>query len=95
MLAFATGSDRAPIKGLGSLRFVLARQGPDTEQYEQLKGGKFMMMILSLLMRSLLPLCVHTHTHMQAADVAHLLQPPAAATVLVQGEAEKKARGCH
>ena len=93
MLAFATGSDRAPIKGLGSLRFVLARQGPDTEQYEQLvRVGMLMMIILSLLMRLLFSL---VYTHMQAADVAHLLQPPAAATVLVQGEAEKKARGCH
>jgi ubiquitin-protein ligase E3 A len=32
LLSFSTGSDRAPIKGLGSLKFVLARAGPDSEQ---------------------------------------------------------------
>lgn len=31
VLSFATGSDRAPIKGLGSLRFVISRMGPDSE----------------------------------------------------------------
>jgi len=30
-LAFSTGSDRAPIKGLGSMIFVIARHGPDSE----------------------------------------------------------------
>jgi len=30
-LAFCTGSDRAPIKGLGSMIFVIARHGPDSE----------------------------------------------------------------
>ena len=33
VLSFATGSDRAPIKGLGSLRFVISRMGPDSELY--------------------------------------------------------------
>lgn len=33
VLAFATGSDRAPIKGLGSLRFVISRMGPDSDLY--------------------------------------------------------------
>jgi len=33
LLSFATGSDRAPIKGLGSLRFVISRMGPDSEMY--------------------------------------------------------------
>lgn len=31
-LSFCTGSDRAPIKGLGSLKFVISRAGPDSEQ---------------------------------------------------------------
>jgi ubiquitin-protein ligase E3 A len=31
-LAFSTGSDRAPIKGLGSLKFVVSRAGPDSER---------------------------------------------------------------
>lgn len=31
-LAFCTGSDRSPIKGLGTLRFVVSRAGPDSEQ---------------------------------------------------------------
>lgn len=31
-LAFCTGSDRSPIKGLGSLRFTVSRAGPDSEQ---------------------------------------------------------------
>ena len=31
-LAFATGSDRAPIKGLGSMKFVISRNGPDTSR---------------------------------------------------------------
>lgn len=30
-LFFCTGSDRSPIKGLGSLGFVIQRQGPDTD----------------------------------------------------------------
>jgi hypothetical protein len=29
-LFFCTGCDRSPIKGLGSLGFVIQRQGPDT-----------------------------------------------------------------
>lgn len=32
-LAFCSGSDRAPIKGLGSMIFVIARHGPDSETY--------------------------------------------------------------
>jgi hypothetical protein len=32
LLSFATGSDRAPIKGLGSLKFVVARAGPNSDQ---------------------------------------------------------------
>eukprot|EP00741_Cyanophora_paradoxa_P012699 tig00020616_g12269.t1 len=32
LLMFATGSDRSPIRGLGSLPFVVQRQGPDTER---------------------------------------------------------------
>ena len=32
-LSFCTGSDRSPIKGLGSLKFVISRAGPDSEQY--------------------------------------------------------------
>ena len=31
-LNFCTGSDRVPIKGLLSLRFVISRMGPDSEQ---------------------------------------------------------------
>ncbi len=31
-LFFVTGSDRAPINGLGSLRFVISRNGPDSER---------------------------------------------------------------
>jgi len=31
LLAFSTGSDRSPINGLGSLRFVIERGGPDSE----------------------------------------------------------------
>lgn len=31
LLTFATGSDRAPIRGLGSLRFVISRAGPDSD----------------------------------------------------------------
>lgn len=30
-LFFCTGSDRAPIKGLGSMEFIIARNGPDSE----------------------------------------------------------------
>jgi len=32
LLAFATGSDRAPINGLGDLKFVIARNGSDASQ---------------------------------------------------------------
>ena len=32
LLSFATGSDRAPINGLGSLKFVVARAGPNSDQ---------------------------------------------------------------
>ncbi|CAH2063564.1 unnamed protein product, partial [Iphiclides podalirius] len=32
LLRFATGSDRAPVGGLGHLRLVVARNGPDTER---------------------------------------------------------------
>lgn len=31
-LFFATGSDRAPINGLGSMRFVISRNGPDSDR---------------------------------------------------------------
>ena len=31
-LFFCTGSDRAPIKGLGSMVFVISRNGPDSER---------------------------------------------------------------
>ena len=31
-LFFVTGSDRAPINGLGSMRFVISRNGPDSER---------------------------------------------------------------
>lgn len=31
-LFFCTGSDRAPIRGLGSLGFVVARNGPDSDR---------------------------------------------------------------
>jgi ubiquitin-protein ligase E3 A len=30
-LMFCTGSDRAPIKGLGNLIFIISRNGPDSE----------------------------------------------------------------
>lgn len=32
MLAFSTGSARAPIKGLGALRLTITRMGPDSAQ---------------------------------------------------------------
>ena len=32
LLCFATGSSRAPIKGLGGLKIVIARAGPDSDQ---------------------------------------------------------------
>ena len=32
LLVFATGSDRAPINGLSSLRFVITRSGPDSDR---------------------------------------------------------------
>ncbi|GJQ10768.1 hypothetical protein GpartN1_g2559.t1 [Galdieria partita] len=32
LLSFVTGSDRAPVGGLGQLRFVVQRAGPDTER---------------------------------------------------------------
>jgi hypothetical protein len=32
LLTFATGSDRAPIKGLAELKFVIARAGPNSDQ---------------------------------------------------------------
>ena len=32
LLAFVTGSDRAPIRGLGDLKFVIARNGPHSER---------------------------------------------------------------
>eukprot|EP00944_MAST-04C_sp_MAST-4C-sp1_P002784 g2784.t1 len=32
LLSFATGSDRAPIKGLGEIKFVIARAGPNSDQ---------------------------------------------------------------
>lgn len=32
LLRFVTGSDRVPIKGLGSLPFVISRNGPDTDR---------------------------------------------------------------
>jgi ubiquitin-protein ligase E3 A len=31
-LFFCTGTDRAPIKGLGSMKFVISRAGPDSER---------------------------------------------------------------
>ena len=31
-LAFCTGTDRAPIEGLGSLEFVISRHGEDSER---------------------------------------------------------------
>jgi ubiquitin-protein ligase E3 A len=31
LLLFVTGSDRAPIKGLGSVRFIIQRSGPDSD----------------------------------------------------------------
>uniref|UniRef100_A0A7S1CPI5 HECT-type E3 ubiquitin transferase n=1 Tax=Bicosoecida sp. CB-2014 TaxID=1486930 RepID=A0A7S1CPI5_9STRA len=31
LLAFVTGSDRAPIRGLGHLKFVISRAGPDSD----------------------------------------------------------------
>ncbi len=32
VLFFGTGSDRVPIKGLKSLKFVISRNGPDSEK---------------------------------------------------------------
>lgn len=32
-LSFCTGSDRAPIKGLGYINFVIGRKGPDSEEF--------------------------------------------------------------
>ena len=32
LLLFATGSDRVPIRGLGSLNFMIQRNGPDSER---------------------------------------------------------------
>lgn len=32
LLSFCTGSHRAPIRGLGALRLIIGRQGPDSEQ---------------------------------------------------------------
>lgn len=31
-LSFCTGSDRAPIRGLGSLELTVSRAGPDSDQ---------------------------------------------------------------
>ncbi len=32
LLLFATGSDRVPIRGLGSLNFMIQRNGPDSDR---------------------------------------------------------------
>lgn len=32
LLAFSTGSDRVPVGGLVDLRFVIAKQGPDSDR---------------------------------------------------------------
>ena len=32
LLTFCTGSDRAPIRGLGSMQFVITRGGPDSDR---------------------------------------------------------------
>jgi len=32
LLFFCTGSDRSPIKGLGSMTFVISRNGPDSDR---------------------------------------------------------------
>ena len=31
-LFFCTGSDRAPIKGLGSMNFIIMKHGPDSDR---------------------------------------------------------------
>lgn len=32
LLKFSTGSDRAPINGLASMKFVISRNGPDSDR---------------------------------------------------------------
>lgn len=39
LLAFATGSDRAPINGLGDLKFVVAKNGGDSDRCVGVLGG--------------------------------------------------------
>ena len=38
-LTFVTGSDRAPVGGLGKLPFVVQRAGPDTGACDAVAGG--------------------------------------------------------
>ena len=34
LLAFVTGSDRIPIGGLSKLRFVIVKNGPDSDRFD-------------------------------------------------------------
>jgi len=33
ILAFTTGSDRVPIRGLSDMKFIISRQGPESDRY--------------------------------------------------------------
>ena len=71
VLSFATGSDRAPIKGLGSLRFVISRMGPDSELYVGRWGGH----IVSVASRALSFAVVVSRLPTSHTCFNHLLLP--------------------
>ena len=51
LLAFVTGSDRIPLGGLAKLKFIIVKNGPDSDRYIQLDNS-FSWTILMILCNS-------------------------------------------
>lgn len=41
LLQFTTGTDRVPLEGMSKLRFVIVRQGPDSDRFVSSGGGRW------------------------------------------------------
>ncbi|VEL35807.1 unnamed protein product [Protopolystoma xenopodis] len=46
LLQFATGSDRIPLGGMAKMRFVIAKQGPDSDRYFKVHLDSFVSRVL-------------------------------------------------
>ena len=74
LLKFCTGSDRVPIKGLGSMLFVVARNGDDSDMYVCVTTCHGMHVPQFVCFRCLCACAAHTPPRLAARTQAEILE---------------------